>query len=152
MASPAHSSDQPIRLLLGEDSNFDVRDFTRKMEGWWRNCEISVAKDGQYLLDGLLKRLEMAPDRLPDLIILDLNMPRVGGIELLAVIRQHPRLKHLPVLIWTTSDSPFDTAQTRELGIDGYLLKNGSASALRHAIDDALERTHDRVLAFAVGH
>ncbi|MEL7166042.1 MAG: response regulator [Pseudomonadota bacterium] len=131
---------RPIRLILAEDSGFNVVDFTRKLRNWRRPHEMWVAKDGQFLLDGLVKRLDLAPDQLPDVIILDLHMPRLGGIEVLANLRQHRELSKIPIIVWTTSCAPFDTEQTQELGIDGYLLKNGNAATLIRALNKVLDK------------
>ncbi|MEL7093128.1 MAG: response regulator [Pseudomonadota bacterium] len=130
---------RPVRLILAEDSGFNVTDFTRKLRNWRRPHEMWVAKDGQFLLDGLVKRLDLAPDQLPDLIVLDLHMPRVGGIEVLANLRQHHLLTKIPVVVWTMSHAPFDTEQTEELGIDGYLMKNGNAATMIRALDRVLD-------------
>jgi CheY-like chemotaxis protein len=60
---------------------------------------------------------------LPDILLLDLNMPRMNGLEFLAAIRADPRLKNIPVFIMTTSGDQVDRSATQRLGVSGYLIK-----------------------------
>src|SRR5678809_636802 len=85
----------------------------------------SVADGEQALeyLSGLGPYADRALHPLPDLILLDINMPKRSGLEMLEWIRQQPRFKSLPVVILTSSSSSEDKEKARELGADDYLIK-----------------------------
>ena len=86
--------------------------------------ELHTAFNGEEALDMLLGRHgQPALDPLPEVILLDLNMPRMHGFEFLEVLRAEPRLAHLPVFITTTSGLDIDRAEATRLGVSGYILK-----------------------------
>jgi CheY-like chemotaxis protein len=82
--------------------------------------EFTAAMSGDEALE-LLR--QAGADRLPDLILLDLNLPKINGLELLAFIHHHPRLASVPTVILTTSNRPQDREQSRLLGSADYLVK-----------------------------
>ncbi|HET6433063.1 response regulator [Dyella sp.] len=85
--------------------------------------ELDFVADGVELLDRLNAR-DQAPDQsLPDLLLLDLNMPRMDGREALRAIREHERLRHLPVIILTTSRAELDIRVSYQLGANSYVTK-----------------------------
>jgi CheY-like chemotaxis protein len=71
-----------------------------------------------------------ASDTLPDYIFVDLNMPRMGGLQFLKEIKQTETLKHIPVIIYSTSSNPGDIAKTRELGAVSFVTKPSRFSDL----------------------
>lgn len=77
---------------------------------------------------------------IPDLIFLDLNMPRVDGKQFLAEIQQLDHLKHIPVIIYTTSSHESDKKETRELGASYFLTKPNSLHELTHILTDILQQ------------
>jgi CheY-like chemotaxis protein len=77
---------------------------------------------------------------IPDLIFLDLNMPRVDGKQFLAEIQQLEHLKHIPVIIYTTSSHESDKKETRELGASYFLTKPNSLHELTHILTDILQQ------------
>lgn len=81
-------------------------------------CEVSVARDGQEALD-VLRQAES----LPDLVLLDLNMPRVSGHEVLEQVKNDERLRPVPVVVFTTSDETSDRAVCAAAGADDYVVK-----------------------------
>lgn len=89
----------------------------------------------QILPDGeaLLKALSQAPT-LPHLVLLDLNMPRMGGLEALQRIRANPANARLPVIVLTTSESGDDQARAKALSADGYLVKPPTIHELKQLI------------------
>jgi CheY-like chemotaxis protein len=109
-----------IEILLVEDNPGDVR-LTREalMEGKIRNA-LTVARDGQEALDYLLKK-EDHPR--PDVILLDLNLPRKNGLEVLSIIKNDENLKKIPVVILTTSEDERDILQSYELHANCYITK-----------------------------
>lgn len=77
---------------------------------------------------------------IPDLIFLDLNMPRVDGKQFLAEIQQLDHLKHIPVIIYTTSSHESDKKETRELGAAYFLTKPNSLHELTHILTNILQQ------------
>jgi CheY-like chemotaxis protein len=76
----------------------------------------------------------------PDIIFLDLNMPRIDGKQFLAEIQQQDHLKHIPVVIYTTSSHESDKKETRELGASYFLTKPNSLHELTHILADLLQQ------------
>lgn len=87
--------------------------------------------------DALMK---LSNDLVPDLIFLDLNMPRVDGKQFLAEIQQQTHLKHIPVVIYSTSSHESDKKETRELGASYFLTKPNSLHELTHILTDLLQQ------------
>jgi CheY-like chemotaxis protein len=91
--------------------------------------ESGVPVSLDFVTDGVeamawLERHDAQPDlRLPDLLLLDLNMPRMDGRETLRAIREHERLRHLPVIILTTSRAELDIRLSYQLGANSYVTK-----------------------------
>ncbi|EYB66423.1 hypothetical protein DEIPH_ctg139orf0153 [Deinococcus phoenicis] len=81
-------------------------------------CAVSVARDGQEALE-LLRHTE----HLPDLVLLDLNMPRMTGHEVLRAVKGDAALREVPVVVFTTSSEPSDRATCAAAGADDYILK-----------------------------
>ncbi|MCR8723157.1 response regulator [Frigidibacter sp. ROC022] len=118
------------QILLAEDSQFSVRDLTRKLRAWDEAYELTVVRDGQAAIDMLDPASETRMQPAPDLIILDLKMPRVDGLEVLGFIRETPGLHDLPVVVLTTSDSPFDMDLADVLQVNDYLVKGADANTV----------------------
>ena len=112
-----------IEILLVEDNPGDVR---LTMEAWKegkiRN-HLHVAEDGVEALSFLRKEGKHAQAARPDLILLDLNLPRKDGREVLAEIKKDPNLKHIPVVILTTSKAEQDILKTYDLHANCYITK-----------------------------
>ncbi|MBS0028771.1 response regulator [Chitinophaga sp. 22321] len=87
--------------------------------------------------DALIK---LDNDLIPDLIFLDLNMPRVDGKQFLAEIQRISHLKHIPVIIYSTSSHESDKKETRELGAVYFLTKPNSLHELTHILTDILQQ------------
>ncbi|MFY0253525.1 response regulator [Chitinophaga sp. 30R24] len=83
---------------------------------------------------------KLAQNLVPDLIFLDLNMPRVDGKQFLAEIRQLDHLKHIPVIIYTTSSHESDKKETKELGASYFLTKPNSLHELTHILTGILRQ------------
>lgn len=109
---------KPISILMVDDDPDD----RMLAQDAFDECRIAnpleVLEDG----DALLRRLHSSP-LLPDLILLDLNMPRKSGLEALTEIKADPRLRHIPIIVLTTSDSDDDVAAAYQLGASSYITK-----------------------------
>jgi CheY-like chemotaxis protein len=90
----------------------------RTVAKWHVTHNIIQAKNGEEALDIL-----QGSDKLPDIILLDLNMPRMNGIEFLQILKQDPELKYLPTVILTTSQNRADLLECYRIGIAGYIIK-----------------------------
>ena len=110
---------EPITILLVEDDPGDVVLVREAFKHDKVRNELRVASDGVYALEELRD-----PERaLPDLILLDLNLPRMDGRELLAEIRKDPRLTWIPVVVLTTSEAEADIVRSYELHANAYVTK-----------------------------
>lgn len=113
----------PIRVLLVEDNPGDA-DLTREtLEASKVWIAIDVVVDGEEAVDFILQRGRHAAALPPDLVILDLNLPRLSGRQVLAEIRAHERLKTIPVVMLTSSDAERDVIETYALGANCYVTK-----------------------------
>lgn len=119
----ARPSSEPIEVLLVEDNPGDVR-LTREAlkEGKVRN-NLSVAPDGVEALAFLRRQGRYADAPRPDLILLDLNLPRKDGREVLEEIKADPSLRAIPVVILTTSDAERDIVRAYSLHANCYITK-----------------------------
>lgn len=106
-------------ILLVEDDQLDVISVERSLNKLDQNYELFIAYNGIEALEILKENL----DSLPDIILLDLNMPKMNGIEFLKVIKADDRYKNIDVFIMTTSGEEADRRTAEELGICGYLMK-----------------------------
>ena len=112
-----------VEILLVEDNHIDVK-FTREAlkEGKVRN-HLHVARDGEEALDFLYRRGNFKNAIRPDIILLDLNLPRIDGREVLAMIKSEPSLKRIPVVILTTSKAEEDIVRSYDLNVNCYITK-----------------------------
>lgn len=113
--------DRP-RLLLVEDNPGDVELLRLAFEEAGRHLEIESARDGREAMR-LIDAASAAATPPYRLIILDLNVPIINGIELLARIKRDPRLAMVPTVILTSSSSPADRGTSERLQADAYLIK-----------------------------
>jgi CheY-like chemotaxis protein len=121
-----------FKILLADDDPDDRELFTDAANN--HNADVQSVPNGVQLMKFLNQCNE-----LPDFIFLDLNMPEKGGKECLQEIRQHERLKHLPVIIYSTSSSKRDIDDTYDLGADLYITKPNSFSQLKNTVRGILE-------------
>ncbi len=114
---------RPVDILLVEDNPGDVRLTKEALHDAKVMNEIYVARDGVEALEFLQRKGKFAHAPLPDLILLDLNLPKKDGREVLAEIKQDPILKHIPVVVLTTSKADEDIIKTYNLHANAYITK-----------------------------
>jgi CheY-like chemotaxis protein len=125
---------RPVAVLLVEDNPADA-DLTREtMESGKLRMNITVVGDGEQALDYLLKRGAYVNAEPPDLILLDLNLPKVDGREVLAEMRKHPDLRAIPVAILTSSDAERDVISSYELGANCFVTKPVGLEAFQDVV------------------
>lgn len=130
-----------IHILLAEDNDGDVFLVRRALQKQGLSCELAIARNGEEALR-LLEAAEESPSvDTPELILLDLNLPRVDGGEILARLRKTRTFCHTPVIVLTSSDSPRDRDLAMSLGANSYFRKPTdlrSFMQLGQVIEDAL--------------
>ena len=112
-----------IRILLVED-NADDAELTT-----WALAQVGL-RDVAVAWDGAQALASLQAGPLPDLVLLDLKLPLVDGLEVLARMRSDPALKGIKVVVLTSSENPLDKAACRALGVTAYLGKPLSGKAL----------------------
>jgi len=107
-----------LNVLLVEDDVIEVMKFKRVLSSQELKHSVVQADNGEDALE-LLKQ----KDNLPDIILLDLNMPKLNGIEFLRILKADESLKYVPTIILTTSSNQKDLLECFKVGIAGYILK-----------------------------
>lgn len=107
-----------LNILLIEDDAIEVMKFNRVLSTLDLKHKIVEANNGEEALS-ILKEKEI----IPDIIVLDLNMPKINGIEFLSILKADEYLKYIPAIILTTSNNRKDILECYKIGIAGYLLK-----------------------------
>ena len=135
MSSPMTRTNKTI--LLVEDNPDDRELAMLAFEAIEIGQQVSVAEDGVAALDFLFgtdQRMGSAPLPMPTVILLDLKLPRVSGLEVLQQIRAHERTRLLPVVILTTSNEDRDLVESYSLGCNSYIRKPVDFEQFQEAI------------------
>ncbi len=112
-----------LEILMVEDNPADVGLAIEALEEENIRHHVSVVEDGHEALTFLRRQGTYADAPRPDLIVLDLNTPRMKGHEFLKEIQEAPDLKHIPVVVFTTSDAPLDRAKSYALSATLHVKK-----------------------------
>ncbi len=107
-----------LNVLLIEDDMIEVMKLNRTISSLDLKHKIIETNNGEEALQFLQKKEE-----LPDIILLDLNMPRINGIEFLSILKKDEVLRYIPTVILTTSNNQKDLLECYKIGIAGYVLK-----------------------------
>jgi CheY-like chemotaxis protein len=129
---------RPLRILLADDDADDRELIGDALEGARLVNEMRCVVDGQELMD-YLRREGAYADRTgdaprPDIILLDLKMPRKDGLEALIEIRADQRLRQIPVVVLTTSRDPEDVVRSYDLGVNSFITKPATFAGLVEAL------------------
>jgi chemotaxis family two-component system response regulator Rcp1 len=114
---------RPAELLLVEDNHGDVILTTEAFRSAKIANNLSVAADGEQALAMLRREAAYADQARPDLILLDLNLPRMDGREVLTALKADPDLRRIPVIVMTSSKSDIDVLSAYDLRASGYVIK-----------------------------
>jgi CheY-like chemotaxis protein len=109
---------RPLNILLIEDDAIEVMKFNRVVSSQSLSHKVTEANNGEEAL-AILNGKQVVPD----LIVLDLNMPKINGIEFLSILKNDDILKYIPAVMLTTSNNYKDVMECYRLGIAGYMLK-----------------------------
>lgn len=109
---------RPLTFLLIEDDEIERLKFARVFQKNEYPHKVIETKNGEEALMFLRNK-----EQLPDVILLDLNMPKMNGLEFILILKEDPLLKHIPVVILSTSNNHKDLKECYEAGIAGYIVK-----------------------------
>lgn len=110
--------EKKLTILLIEDDMIELMKFNRTVSKLGLSHAVTEAKNGEDALEVLNKK-----ERLPDIILLDLNMPKMNGIEFLNILKSDNELRYIPTIILTTSNNRRDMLECYKIGIAGYMIK-----------------------------
>ncbi len=116
----------PKTILLVEDNPGDVELTIRALRKSKIETQLDIAEDGAEALDYLFCQGQYGdrnPNMPPSLVLLDLNLPKIGGLEVLHHIRNHPKTKNLPVVVLTSSNEESDVTTAYSNGANSYIRK-----------------------------
>ena len=125
MSTPANPLNQPVVLLV-EDSPAEQRLAQRALASGQLQCDLRIVSDGKEAMDYLLRREQYAAPNSaprPALMLLDLNMPRLDGRQVLQQMKSDPQLETIPVVVLTTSKQEQDILQSYHLGCNSFINK-----------------------------
>ena len=122
------------RLLVVEDSESDVELLREALADGEPDLELDVVRHGEDALAFLRREGDFAGAAHPDLVVLDLNLPRMGGFEVLKALREDvdPQLRRLPVVVFTTSSARTDVQTAYDLHASSFMTK---PTAFEHYLD-----------------
>jgi two-component system response regulator len=119
-----YTSQKPIQIMLVEDNPGDIRLVREAMKDNRIANQIFELHDGQAALDYLLKKKKQAHYIRPHLIILDLNLPKKGGLEVLDIIKKTPSLKRIPVIVFSISGDEEDVKRAYDSYANCFISKS----------------------------
>ena len=117
-------------ILLVEDNRADIRLIQEAFKGTAARTEVVVVRDGMAAMSYLRQEGEYLNATLPDLVLLDLNLPKKDGREVLAEIKADPQLKRIPVVVLTTSLNEEDILKSYDLQVNCYIVKSRNLTQL----------------------
>lgn len=126
---------RPIRILLVEDNAGDVELIRDTLDQSHVLLDLSVVVDGVHASDFLNRRGAYELAQRPDLILLDLNLPRRSGLEMLQEIKGDPQLRLIPVVVLTSSEAELDIVRSYASGANCYVTKPVNLTALQQVVE-----------------
>ena len=131
--------DRPLRILIAEDDQGDALLIERALKFSENGASVHFVRDGREAIDYLRRRPPFGDQvgiPAPTLLLLDLNLPKVSGFDVLRWVRKQPSLRRLNVVVFTSSENPQDQRKALALGADAYVVKPVT-------IDDFIESVLD---------
>jgi two-component system, chemotaxis family, response regulator Rcp1 len=117
------ATSQPVEILVVDDSPEDIRLIRDAFDRWTRNCHIQVLMKGGQVIEGLAGDESNTRIAKPELILLDWNLPGTSGRDVLEVLKKHPNLRNVPVVVFTSSSAPGDQRSALEMGAACFFTK-----------------------------
>jgi CheY-like chemotaxis protein len=126
----------PVRILVAEDNEDHLFFITRALRGMENvTFEVEAVQDGAEALDFVYQRGRFKDRKRPHMILLDLKMPRVQGLEVLEVLKADPVLKSIPIAVLTSSDRKQDVDASYQAGGNSYVIKQPTFQGLRAELE-----------------
>jgi CheY-like chemotaxis protein len=136
-------NDKKINILLADDDIDDCYFFKQALDALALSTNLSVVNDGGELMTYLSENMK----NLPDVLFLDINMPRKNGLECVSELKQNEKLKNLPVVMFSTSNS-WDTINTLfKSGVHVYIHKPSDFAQLKQVIQHALPIASEKTIS-----
>ncbi|MGH9584035.1 MAG: response regulator, partial [Bryobacteraceae bacterium] len=133
---PRNSFRKPTELLIIEDNPGDVRLLEEAFRELEANIHIQVAHDGAEGLEMVLESNRQHSTKRPDLILLDLNLPKISGHDVLTRLKSNPLTARIPVIVLTSSRAEADVRRAYESHANAYLKKPSTLDGLMSAAQD----------------
>ena len=114
----------PLNVLLVEDNRADILLVREALSEHGLNHELHVVKDGAEAIQFLVKMGRPDGPPCPDVILLDMNLPKADGSQVLTAFRKRPECAHTPVIVVSSSDAPKDKDIMKDLGVNHYFRKS----------------------------
>ena len=136
----------PLRILMAEDSDADAKIALRAFEKTGTPNVIRTVRDGQEALDYLYGRgafTDRSKFFKPDLLLLDLNMPRVDGFAVIEALKGDPAMREIPIVVMTTSRHTGDVLRAFHAGAVSYVTKPADFEAFMRVVDGFCVYWHD---------
>lgn len=125
-----------VKFLLVEDDDSHAKIVLKTFERE-RICNVvDRVRDGAEALDYLKGKGQFKGNSLPDVVLLDLKLPKINGFEVLKEIKSDKNLSHLPVIALTTSEADIDKSKAYDLHVNSYLVKPADAELFRQMVKD----------------
>lgn len=134
-----HIDEKPVEILLVEDNPKDIELTLYALQKNNIGNHIEVVRDGEEALDFIYCRAnysKRSPNNTPKVILLDLKLPKVDGLEVLKIIKADKHLAHIPVVVLTSSREDRDLVQSYELGVNSYMVKPIDFNQFTDAVRD----------------
>ncbi len=125
-----------LKFLLVEDDDAHVKIITRAFNKLGICSDCARVHDGEEALDFMYQRNQFSGEKLPDVILLDLNLPKISGIEVLRTLKGDEKLSHISVVVLTTSEAEKDKLDAYEFHVNSYLVKPAGPEAFNKMVED----------------
>ncbi|MDO9374317.1 MAG: response regulator [Bacteroidota bacterium] len=112
-----------VNILLVDDDYVDAMDIKRNLDKTQILYKLDIKKNGEEAVQFLEDSSKTTQTSLPDVVLVDINMPRMNGIEFLGAVRGNPKWQHLKCFMVTTSGELVDKQAVKQLGVSGYIEK-----------------------------
>ena len=118
-----HKNTRRLHILLAEDDESDVQVTRRAIEKAGIAADLTVVHDGQAVIDYIFHSQDLDGMSKPDLVLMDLHLPKLGGMDVLAMLKQNSDIVPIPIIILSTSDRQDDIHTAYALGANTYIIK-----------------------------